>query len=67
LIGSEEPVFLTSFSISGHEYLSKKETLEFESASESSNSDYILGTVCIALGIIVFVFHDRIKKVTNIR
>ncbi len=67
LVGTEEPIFLTSFSISGHEYLSKKETLEFETASESSNSDYILGTVCMTLGIVVFFFHDRIKKATNIR
>ncbi|MEQ9219873.1 MAG: hypothetical protein RLO17_17595 [Cyclobacteriaceae bacterium] len=65
LIGTEDAVFLTSFSINGSQYLSKKETLEFEKESESSNSDYILGTVFIALGTLEYFFNDKIKKAIN--
>lgn len=65
LIGTEEAVFLTSLSVNGFEYLSKKEAIKFEMSSAASNSDYILGIVFILLGILVFVFYERIKKATN--
>ena len=62
LIGTEEVILINSLTVNGFRYLSKQESIQFEKASAESNSDYILATVFISVGIMVFIFHDRLKK-----
>ncbi|ADR21935.1 hypothetical protein MATR_04310 [Marivirga tractuosa] len=62
LVGTDENVFLTSISVNGFEFLSKDETISREITMATSNSDYILGGVSIVIGILIFLFYDKIKK-----
>ncbi|MCH7415858.1 hypothetical protein MM213_20325 [Belliella sp. R4-6] len=60
LIGTKEAVLLTSLSINSYEYISQRQTIEFEKSSKSSNSDYLLGIIFIILGVLVFLFHNKL-------
>ena len=64
-INSTEDVFLTSIRVNGFTYLNKNEVLKIEDELSNSNSDFYIGLMYLAMGLIVFIRHRIKRKKTN--